>query len=57
VVLAAWWTAGAATAEDDARPVMRLRGEIDALVADHRHCHNFVHCRVVPIAGVTSAGV
>jgi hypothetical protein len=57
VVLAAWLTAGAATAEDDAQAVVRLRGEIDAMVAGHRQCHNVVHCRVVPIEGVTSACV
>jgi len=57
VVLAACLTAGAATAEDEAQAVVRLRGEIDAMVADHRHCHDVVHWRVVPIEGVTSAGV
>ncbi len=57
MVLAACLTAGAATAEDEAQAVVRLRGEIDAMVADHRHCHDVVHWRVVPIEGVTSAGV
>jgi len=44
--LAAWFAAGAA-AEDDAHAVVRVRGEIDAMVADHRRCHDVVQCRVV----------
>jgi len=36
-----------AAAEDDAQAVVRLRGEIDAIAADHARCHNVVHCRVL----------
>jgi len=49
VALAVMSAAGAAGAEDDAQAVARLRGEIEAIVAEHRHCHNVVHCRVVPM--------
>lgn len=33
--------------EDDRQALQRIRGEIDALVAANRRCHNVVHCHLL----------
>jgi hypothetical protein len=54
-LLAAWFascllgsTPGLARAgEDDRQALERIRGEIEALVAANRRCHNVVHCHLL----------
>lgn len=38
---------GPCFAEDDAQALVRLRGEMDALIGHNRTCGNVVHCRVL----------
>lgn len=38
-----------ASAEDDARALVRLRADMDAVISHNRVCANVVHCRVLPI--------
>lgn len=40
---------GPSFAEDDAQALVRLRGEMDALIGHNRTCGNVVHCRVLAL--------
>lgn len=41
--------AGPAFGEDDAQALVRLRGEMEAVIDHNRTCGNVVHCRVLAL--------